>query len=254
MARALGKRARAMRPKPTRPSVAPASRFMGGAALSRYSPALVRALKKATFRAGQDESQRMVRHFRHAIIGDIADGNVQFGRRFDADVVQADAEPGDEPAPRRGPDHAFGDVGPAGPDRIRVAGQFDQRRLIALRRFDDFGPDPAENAAFDGTIGPSPVGDEDAELSAHDRPAFGAIALSHFLGRQLSWASTLLGVNIAGRQRCWAASCDIRMAGSTTRSQFSRRYSGGPPLEATYSAASTVGTISMASQGQTVSS
>ena len=110
----------------------------------------------------------MVGDFRHAIIGHVADRNAELGRRFDADVIQADSEPGDDPAPRCRTDHALGDVRPAGPNRIHVAGQLGQSRLVTLRGFDHFGPDPTENAALDGTIGPRPVGDEDAELSTHD--------------------------------------------------------------------------------------
>ena len=70
-----------------------------------------------------------------------------------------------------------------------------------LGSLDDFGADAAQDVTLDRAIGPRTIRDQNAELSAHDRRDRPSRASAY----------------------CWAANSDMRIAGSTTLSQFSRR-------------------------------
>ena len=107
--------------------------------------------------AGQQQTQRMIRHFRDAIIRAIRDGDAQLGGGVDGDVVEADAQPGHDPALRAAANHGVGDVGPIRGDGIRGGGQANQRGFVGGRGFHQFGISFPEHVSFNVRIRPSPV-------------------------------------------------------------------------------------------------
>ncbi len=75
-------------------------------------------------------------HFNQAIVRHIRNRDASLGSRGNVDVVQADAQPRDDPAPGRGRDRGRWHADPIGHDGVDVRGLPGQRVGVG-RRGDD---------------------------------------------------------------------------------------------------------------------
>ena len=99
----FGTRARAMLPKPTRPSVCPRSRGRPGSDFEAPAPFARRAVKADDPPcARKEQGQRMVRNLRGAEVGHVRDEDPELGGTVDWNVVDPYAVSRDDAASRGG--------------------------------------------------------------------------------------------------------------------------------------------------------
>ena len=116
---------------------------------------------------GQQQRQSVVGHLLNAVIGNICDRDSQFACNRNRNVIQSDPKSRNDAAALRSPHDGFGDIRPTCRNRIDIAGQLNERVLVAVRRLDDLCIDLRQNLTFDVTIGPSAVGNENAVFTTH---------------------------------------------------------------------------------------
>lgn len=118
----------------------------------------------------QEQGQRMLGHLDEAVVGHVGHGDAAPGGAGHVDVVQADAQPGDDPQLRPGFDHFAGDLGPVGHDGIGVDRGRGQRGGVLGRRHHELGADGRQRLGLDVQVGPGVIGEQDFHGSWKQTP------------------------------------------------------------------------------------
>ena len=95
------------------------------------------------------DSQRVLSDLDEAIVGNVRYRDAALGGVPHIDIVQPDAEPGDDSAMWRGINQRGRHIGPVGHDGIRALGKRDQRRQLAVRRDDQVRAMLGQDIALD---------------------------------------------------------------------------------------------------------
>ena len=112
-------------------------------------------------RRRQNEGQRVIRDFIHAVVRNIADRDIATRRCEEVHIVHADAVTDDCLRARHGVDDIRIQPGELGDDRIRVRAKTDEFRFALALPPHDFDARRLEQCLLDAEIWKGPVRDND---------------------------------------------------------------------------------------------